>query len=636
MNNIINHISKIMYKLKHTIMFMSLVLIVTAFSVKYAFNNTHVFNTLLLVASIIGGLPIMLQAYQALRVKVISIDLLVTIAVIGALIIKAYEESAIVTFLFLFGAYLEAITLKKTRSAIKALTDLSPLTAHKLMSNNNFIEVGVEEVNIGDIVLVKTGAVIPVDGMVISGEALIDESSITGEPLPVSKHKGAIVFAGTIADNGTIQIETLKVGEDTTFGKIIELVETAQDAKSDTEKFIDGFARWYTPAVLVLALIVGFVTKDIPLSVTILVLGCPGALVIGVPVSNVAGIGNGAKHGILIKGSEVIQKFSRTDTIVFDKTGTLTIGHPIVNEAYVYTSDVEKVHRLVASIEKESDHVLAKAILEYIGDVKTDVVDRTDVIKGGGIKAIIKQDEVLVGHQMFILSQKVEIADDIRDKIKHLEQSGHSIVLAALNHKIVGLYAIKDAIRPGLKEDLKRMYKMGIKHMILLSGDNQGSVDLVANSLGLTKAFGHMLPEDKANYIKNLQSDGHIVTFVGDGINDSPSLATADIGIAMGGGTDIAIETSDVVLMHDNLNKLPHAFGLAKAIKYNMIQNIVIAVGIVLLLLTILIFGSYIKLGLTMSIGMLVHELSILVVIFNAMRLLKFKTKSESFSNKTK
>jgi Cd2+/Zn2+-exporting ATPase len=617
-------------------MFISLIWIFVGFTSKYAFDNMDVFNFSLMIASVIGVLPILLQTYQALRVKVVSIDLLVTIAVIGAFIIQAYEESAIVTFLFLFGAYLEARTLNKTRSAIKALTDLSPVTAIKQMPDGAFLEVLVEAVNVGDIVLIKTGEAIPVDGIVVSGEAFINEASITGESMPVHKQKGATVFAGTIAENGTIQVETLKVGEDTTFGKIIELVETAQDSKSETEKFIDGFAKWYTPAVLMLAFIVSLFTKDIPLSITILVLGCPGALVIGVPVSNVAGIGNGAKLGVLIKGSEIIQKFSQTDTIVFDKTGTLTIGHPIVTEAHYYKDDEDLINSYVASIEKESDHVLAKAILNYIGDMNTFKVEQTDVIKGQGIKATVNDLEILIGNQAFIFDNDIKIDMPIIDKISELEQSGHSIVVAAINQNLVSLYAIKDAIRKEVKKDIERIHKMGVKNFILLSGDNQGSVDLVAKSLGIKHAYGRMLPEDKAKYIEKLKQDGHIVTFVGDGINDSPSITSADIGIAMGGGTDVAIETSDVVLMSNDLKQLPHALGLAKAIKYNMIQNILIAVGVVILLLTTLIFGRYLNLGLTMSVGMLVHELSILVVILNAMRLLKFKIKSKSFLNKSK
>ncbi|MDD2575606.1 MAG: HAD-IC family P-type ATPase, partial [Acholeplasmataceae bacterium] len=309
-------------KNKNKITIVSIFLIVAAFVGHYAFNTNEmiifeftVFGKLiqtswsdlpLIIASIIGVTPIAIQAYQALKVKVVSIDFLVTIAVIGAFLIQNYEESAIVTFLFLFGAYLEQRTLNKTRSAIKELTEMAPESALKLMEDDMFIEVEVDEVDVDDILLVKTGAKVPVDGHVISGEGHINEASITGESLPVSKKEGSFVYAGTILENGTIQIRAEKVGEDTTFGKIIELVEEAQDSKSEAERFIDRFSKWYTPTVLIIGLVVGIITQNIELAITILVLGCPGALVIGVPVSNVAGIGNGARHGVLLKGSEVI------------------------------------------------------------------------------------------------------------------------------------------------------------------------------------------------------------------------------------------------------------------------------------------------------------------------------------------
>src|SRR5690554_3088562 len=319
-------------KSKNRITLLSGILISVAFITKWTTGNIDVFHWALVIASVIGVLPILIQAYQALKVKVVSIDVLVTIAVLGAFFIKNFEESAIVTFLFLFGAFLEQRTLNQTRSAIKELTEMAPESALKQMENGEFEEVQVEEVDVGDILLVKTGAKVPVDGTVLTGEGSVNEASITGESIPVSKEKGSNVFAGTILDNGTVQIIADRVGEDTTFGKIIELVEEAQDSKSEAERFIDRFSKWYTPAVLVLAFIVWIFSRDIELAITILVLGCPGALVIGVPVSNVAGIGNGASHGVLLKGSEVISDFSRLDTMIFDKTGTLTIGNPSVSE----------------------------------------------------------------------------------------------------------------------------------------------------------------------------------------------------------------------------------------------------------------------------------------------------------------
>ena len=295
---------------KNSITLISAILIALAFFGRFSLDNMAIFNWSLIIASILGVAPIAIQAFQALKVKVVSIDVLVTIAVIGAVLIQNYEESAIVTFLFLFGSYLEQRTLNKTRSAIKELTELAPESALKQMENGEFEEVDVDDVDEGDILLVKTGAKVPVDGTVLTGEGHINEASITGESLPVSKKVDSEVFAGSILENGTIQIRADRVGEDTTFGRIIELVEEAQDSKSEAERFIDRFSKYYTPAVLVLGFIVWFFSKDIELAITILVLGCPGALVIGVPVSNVAGIGNGARNGVLLKGSEVINDFS--------------------------------------------------------------------------------------------------------------------------------------------------------------------------------------------------------------------------------------------------------------------------------------------------------------------------------------
>ncbi len=337
---------------KNHIMLISAMLIALGFLGRFGIDSMLIFNAALITASILGIAPIAIQAYQALKVKVVSIDVLVTIAVTGAILIQNYEESAIVTFLFLFGAYLEQRTLNKTRSAIKELTELAPESAWKQMEDGEFEEVDVDDVDEDDILLVKTGARVPVDGTVLSGEGHLNEASITGESLPVSKIKGSEVFAGTILENGTIQIKADRVGEDTTFGRIIELVEEAQDSKSAAERFIDRFSKYYTPAVLVLGIIVWLFTNNLELAITVLVLGCPGALVIGVPVSNVSGIGNGARNGVLLKGSEVINDFGKVDTIVFDKTGTLTIGNPEVAESAFYGNNKAEVLGYLASVER--------------------------------------------------------------------------------------------------------------------------------------------------------------------------------------------------------------------------------------------------------------------------------------------
>lgn len=606
---------------KNQITIISGLLILFGFFSHFILNNLFLSEWSLIIASIFGVAPIAIQAFQALKVRVISIDILVTIAVIGAFLIQNYEESAIVTFLFLFGHFLEQRTLNQTRSAIKELTDMAPESALRQVSDGEFEEVEVDDVDEGDILLVKTGAKVPVDGTVLVGKGHINEASITGESVPTNKGVDSEVFAGTILENGTLQIRADRVGEDTTFGKIIELVEEAQDSKSEAERFIDRFSKYYTPAVLVISILVWVISRDVELAITVLVLGCPGALVIGVPVSNVAGIGNGARNGVLLKGSEVIHDFSRVDTVVFDKTGTLTIGNPEVAEIANYSDNQKAVFGYLASVERESDHPLGKAILDYIGNTTYSPVEETQVVKGGGIIAKVNGHRIVIGNVALMEQENIILNKEAQKDIIEFEKNGNSLVLTAVDGSLEILMGIRDQIRPGVKKDLQALKKLGVKNLVVLSGDNQGTVNLVAKELGLTEAHGHMLPEDKSSYIAKLQKEGQIVAFVGDGVNDSPSLALSDIGIAMGSGTDVAIETSDVVLMNSDFSRLPHALGLTKATARNMKQNILIAVGVVLILLFSVFFSDWMN----MSIGMLVHEGSILVVIFNGMRLLKYQ-----------
>lgn len=612
---------------KNLITLISAILIVLGFFSKFVLDHIFIFNWSLIIASVLGIAPIAIQAYQALKVKVVSIDVLVTIAVVGAVLIKNYEESAIVTFLFLFGAYLEQRILGKTRSAIKELTDMAPETAMRQMEDGEFEEVDIFDVDEGDILLVRTGSSVPVDGTVITGEGHINEASITGESIPVGKVQDSEVFAGTILENGTIQIQADRVGEDTTFGRIIELVEDAQDSRSSAERFIDRFSKYYTPAVLVLGIVIWLFTQNIEMAITALVLGCPGALVIGVPVSNVSGIGNGARNGVLLKGSEVINDFSKADTIVLDKTGTLTIGNPEVADKKLYGQNMKEVLGFLASVERESDHPLAKAVLKDIGKTNFSTVEATEVVKGEGVVATVNGHHLAVGNVALMERENVELNEQARKDVDAFEENGNSLVLTSVDGELKVLMGIRDQIRPGVKEDLQQLKRLGVKNLVVLSGDNQGTVDLVASELGLTEAHGHMLPEDKSAYIEQMQAEGQIVAFVGDGINDSPSLALADIGIAMGSGTDVAIETSDVVLMNSDFNHLAHALGLTKAISRNMIQNIVIAVGVVVILLSGLLFSDWMN----MSIGMLAHEASIFVVVLNGMRLLRYRLRNQQF-----
>lgn len=612
---------------KHTnqITLITGILIALGFLSKYALNYTLGYQVILAVASIIAVVPIAVRAWSALINKVFSIELLVSIAVIGAFIIGEFNESAIVTFLFLFGSYLESKTLQKTRNAIKGLTDLSPTTA-TLVTDSGTEEVDVDDVDEGDVVLVKTGSQVPVDGTVVEGNGYINEASITGESRQINKNLDDQVFSGTIVENGYLKIKATQVGDDTTFAKIIELVEEAQDTKSKAEKFIDRFAQYYTPAVLVLAALVFVFSRDFRLAITVLVLGCPGALVIGAPVSNVAGIGNGAKRGILIKGGEVIDTFAKVDTLVFDKTGTLTEGNTAVSSFKAYTDNQDQLLNLAATVEGVSDHPLGKAIIDYAGShakaSATLNLDNTETVKGQGICAEINQSQIVIGNQKMLTAHDISLSTDQTHDLNDMQQAGKSTVIMAIDGVVQLIFGISDTVRPNVKDSLAALKAQGIKRLVMLTGDNELTADAVARELNIDEVHANLLPEEKVDYVKQLKADGNTVAFIGDGINDSPSIANADIGIAMGSGTDVAIDTSDVVLMQSSFPALVHAHGLAKKTVLNTRENIFIAIATVAFLLIGLIFG-YIY----MASGMFVHEASILVVIFNAMRLINFRTK---------
>ena len=612
---------------KHTnqITLITGILIALGFLSKYALNYTLGYQVTLAVASIIAVVPIAVRAWSALINKVFSIELLVSIAVIGAFIIGEFNESAIVTFLFLFGSYLESKTLQKTRNAIKGLTDLSPTTA-TLVTDSGTEEVDVDDVDEGDVVLVKTGSQVPVDGTVVEGNGYINEASITGESRQINKNLNDQVFSGTIVENGYLKIKATQVGDDTTFAKIIELVEEAQDTKSKAEKFIDRFAQYYTPAVLVLAALVFVFSRDFRLAITVLVLGCPGALVIGAPVSNVAGIGNGAKRGILIKGGEVIDTFAKIDTLVFDKTGTLTEGNTAVSSFKAYTDNQDQLLNLAATVEGVSDHPLGKAIIDYAGShakaSATLNLDNTETVKGQGICAEVNQSQIVIGNQKMLTAHDISLSTDQTHDLNDMQQAGKSTVIMAIDGVVQLIFGISDTVRPNVKDSLAALKAQGIKRLVMLTGDNELTADAVARELNIDEVHANLLPEEKVDYVKQLKADGNTVAFIGDGINDSPSIANADIGIAMGSGTDVAIDTSDVVLMQSSFPALVHAHGLAKKTVLNTRENIFIAIATVAFLLIGLIFG-YIY----MASGMFVHEASILVVIFNAMRLINFRTK---------
>lgn len=620
----IQHINKH----KNHITAISALLIVFGFIVDLL-GSSSLKDGALIVATVVASVPIFIKAYQALRMKAFSIELLVSIAVIGALYIGEYVESAVVTFLFLFGAYLEARTLEKTRSSLKNLVDMTPQEATVIREGNQVV-MKVEDVVIGDHVVIRSGEKVPVDGRIVSGQASLNEATITGESTPADKKQDDQIFSGTILDSGYVEIVTEKVGDDTTFAKIIELVEEAQESKSKAEQFLDKFANVYTPAVVVLSIIVYLITRDLHLAITFLVVACPGALVIGAPVSNVAGIGNGAKNGVLVKGGEVMDRFSKVDTIVFDKTGTLTKGKPEVTDIKTFgNQDRKELLKIVAQAETISEHHLGKTIVKKAqteGIVLTNEVEEAEIIKGNGIRARIAGHHVIVGNRKLLKTNKITMPVEVSEYAIDQERAGNTAIFAAVDGDVAGIFSIADQIREDAPKALAEMRKNGIKKMVMLTGDNKYTAELVATRLGLDEFHAELLPENKVTFVKKLKETGHVVAMAGDGINDAPAIATADIGLAMGaGGTDISMETADVVLMADKLMQFSHAYSLSKATILNMKQNTFFAVGIVVILLTGVLIGS-----IQLASGMFIHEASVLIVILNAMRLLRFNKKNRN------
>lgn len=613
---------------KNHITILSGILIVSGF-IFGTMGNEWIKAIALVGATIIAGIPIFIKAIQALRMKAFSIDLLVSIAVIGALYIGEFTESAVVTFLFLFGDYLERRTLEKTRSSLRELVDMAPQEATVLRENGNSEKIPVEDVEKGDHIIIHPGGKIPVDGIIISGNASINEAAITGESVPSSKSVDDKVFSGTILDTGYLEMIAERVGDDTTFAKIIELVEEAQESKSKAEKFLDKFANIYTPAVVVLSIVVYLFTRDLHMAITFLVIACPGALVIGAPVSSVAGIGNGAKNGVLIKGGEIIDKFSKVDTLVFDKTGTLTKGKPEVTDIQTFDKiDKELLLKLVAKAETISEHHLGQTIVKKARKQGIDLasIELTDgeAIKGHGIKAVVDNYKLVAGNRKLMETENILLENDVELYAVKREKAGNSAIFIAIDGKVSGIVSIADQIRDDAKEALAQMRENGIKKIVMLTGDNKHTAEAVATELGLDEFYAELLPENKVDYVKQLKNSGHIVAMAGDGINDAPAIATADIGLAMGeGGTDISMETADVVLMADKLMQFSHAYSLSKATARNMKQNIFIAVGVVVVLLGGVLMGSV-----HLASGMFIHEASVLVVILNAMRLIRFNYKS--------
>jgi len=584
-------------------------------------------DAFMIAGAVVAGYNIVVKAINALMTKHIGIDLLVSIAAIGAIIIGNFWEAAAVTFLFAVGHALEAATMNKTRSALAELVAVAPDTA-VVMREGEQQEVPAHLVKMGEIVLVKNGAKVPVDGQVVAGTGALDEASITGESIPVEKSKTDQVFAGTISRGGFLQVLATGIGADTTLARIIHRVEEAQDAKAKTQAFIDRFSTWYTPAVMVLALVAGLITQDVVLALTLLVIGCPGALVISIPVAIVAGIGRSARNGILIKGGEYLETAAKISAVAVDKTGTLTEGRPQLTDVVVLDPayDRTEVLRWAAAAEAGSEHPLARPILDSAkeeGVGPEGIPGAVTPVPGKGIVSDVEGRQVLIGNAPLLVEYGITDGSGAPERAaeaaEQLAAQGKTPMIVAVGGTVIGVVAVADKIREDAPEMVKRLHEAGVEKVVMLTGDTRLVAEAIGSKTGIDEIHASMLPEDKLDAVSELQKQGHTVAMVGDGVNDAPALATANIGVAMGAaGSAVAVETADIALMGDNLLKLPESISVAKRTVSVMRQNIAIALVTVVLLLAGVFAG-----GVTMSIGMLVHEGSVLVVIANAMRLMR-------------
>lgn len=602
-------------------------------------------NALMFAAALIAGTDIATRALISLRNRYISIELLVTIATVGALVIGEVWEAAAVTFLFVLGATLEARTLAQTRKVLGSLLDLAPVTALVLREGRQ-VEVAPDDVLEGETVLLKPGAKVPVDGEVIAGISAVDESMITGEPMPEEKAAGERVFAGTVNLDGMLQVRATGIGADTTLARIIARVEEAQEEKAPTQRFVEKFARWYTPAIIVMSVVVYAISRNLELALTLLVIACPGALVISTPVSVIAGIGQAARRGILIKGGEYLENTGRVRAVALDKTGTLTYGKPQVTSIIAFQSEhrpvmvdaptavtgfvptpalswnaqEQEVLFWAGVAEAGSEHPLARAVLraaETLGDLP--MPDDFQMFTGQGVQAIFQGRTVQVGKPEWLAGQGIAAPPDARIEIAQLRALGKTVIMVALDGTAVGILTISDRLRPGVAATLKRLKDRGIEKLLMLTGDDAQTAQAIAQEAGITDVRAGLLPDEKLQIIRELQQEGYVVAMVGDGINDAPALASADIGIAMGAaGSGIAIETADIALMADDLEKVPEAIRLSRATVSNIHQNLAIA----LVTVAVLLVGVLLE-EVHMAGGMLIHQASVLVVIINGMRLFR-------------
>ena len=600
-------------------------------------------SVLMVGAAVLAGSDIAWRAGRSLWNGDVSIELLVTVAAIGAVLIGEYWEAAAVTFLFTLGAYLEARTMRRTRSALGDLIDQAPSTAI-VVRDGEHQEVPARAVESGETVVVKPGANLPVDGTVIQGASAVDESAITGESMPVEKKEGNEVYAGTVNRGNLLKVRATSTGRDTTLAGIIRRVEEAQEAQAPTQRVIDRFAQWYTPAIIAVSGGVGLLTGNVHLALTLLVVGCPGALVIATPVSVVAGIGRAARDGILIKGGAHLEQAGTISALALDKTGTLTEGRPRVTDVVAlrptpvtaggvqggipgteeagsgWSEAQAEVLHWAARAEAGSEHPLAQAIQEAVPGASTwEAPEQFSNETGRGVRAVVEGEKVTVGRAAWMEEMGIELSEAAQERLTSIQEAGQTAVVVAVGDEVQGILGIADPLRETADTAVEQLQETELNRIVMLTGDHTRTARAIADRVGLEDVRAEQMPEEKLAAVEQLQQDGEVVAMVGDGVNDAPALATADVGIAMGAvGTDVAVETADIALMADDLLKIPDAISLSRRTLLNIRQNVVIALLTVAGLLGGVFYGA-----IGMAGGMLIHEASVLVVTLNGMRLMK-------------
>ena len=587
--------------------------------------------TLALLAYLIAGFDITRHALVALRKGHFDTDLLMILAALGAALLGEYIEGALLLFLFSLGHALEERALGKAHRAIEALAELAPKVALVKRGSEEHL-IPVDELAVGDVIIVKPGVRVPVDGVVIAGRSGVDQSPVTGESAIVDKSVGDEVFAGSVNAEGVLEVRVVRPASESTLARVVKMVEQAQSQKSRTQQLTEKFEGWFVPVVLasVVLLIVLPPLFGMPFKVsfmramTLLVAASPCALALGTPSAVLAGIARAARNGVLIKGGAHLENLGNLKAIAFDKTGTLTVGKPMLTDIVAFPPHNENhVLEVAASVERRSAHPLAQAVVSAAEEGGLPIVDVDDVVSvtGLGIKARLGKVRRWVGSLNLFAEARFDVRDAIKAQIAALEAQGKTTMLVAEGDALIGMIATSDVIRPKAPLAIAALKDLGIQETIMLTGDNQLVARRIAKQVGLSKVRANLMPEDKLNVIGELNAVYHHVAMVGDGVNDAPALANASLGIAMGGArTDVALETADVVLMGDDLSQLPFAIGLGKAARRVIFINLVISLGVIIGLVIMALTGLA---GIGWAI--VFHEGSTLVVVLNALRLLNYR-----------